>query len=65
MVIFELEAYPEPKALLKADLLVLMKRFSSTVKVSSHIGASQAFVWEKLKGRIWDAKKKKFVVSGQ
>jgi hypothetical protein len=52
VVVFELEAYPETKALSKANLLILMGRFSSTVKVARYIGASQAFVWGKLSSRI-------------
>jgi hypothetical protein len=49
VVIFEFEAYPEPKALSKAELKGLMTIWRSTVKVAKHIGASQAFVWLKLK----------------
>lgn len=49
LVVFELEAWPEPKALSRDELQVLMKHFRSTIKVAKHIGASQAFVWSKLK----------------
>jgi len=35
-VCFELEVYPEPKALSKGDLQSLMRRFRSTVKVAKH-----------------------------
>jgi hypothetical protein len=48
VIVFELEAYPEPKALSRIELLALIKIFSSTVKVARHIGSSQAFVWEQL-----------------
>lgn len=48
VVCFELEVYPEPKALTTGDLKALMKEFRSTVKVAKHIGASQAFVWTAL-----------------
>ncbi|QLY25770.1 hypothetical protein [Bdellovibrio sp. KM01] len=48
VVIFELEAYPEPKALSVGALKELMAVLGSTVKVAKHIGASQAFVWDKL-----------------
>lgn len=49
VVCFELEAYPEPKVLSKADLVTLMKVFRSTVKVAKRVEASQAFVWSKLR----------------
>lgn len=49
VVIFELEAYPEPKVLSVRDLEGLMRVFGSTVKVAKYIGASQAFVWGQLK----------------
>jgi hypothetical protein len=48
---FELEAYPEPKALTKAELKTLMRTFRSTVKVTKYIGASQAFVWSQLQAQ--------------
>lgn len=48
MVIFELEAYPEPKMVSVGDLEALMRVFGSTVKVAKHIGASQAYVWQRL-----------------
>jgi len=50
VVIFELEAYPEPKSLPIGVLEQLMAVLGSTVKVAKYIGASQAFVWEKLDG---------------
>ncbi|MDG0817195.1 hypothetical protein [Bdellovibrio svalbardensis] len=55
VVIFELEAYPEPKAASAVDLEALMRVFGSTVKVAKHIGASQAHVWQ----RLSDGKKRK------
>lgn len=48
VIIFELEAWAEPKALSRLELMALMKEFNSTVKVAKHIGASQAFVWAKI-----------------
>jgi hypothetical protein len=48
VVVFELEAWPEPKALSRVELKLLMKNFRSTIKVAKHIGASQAFVWAKI-----------------
>lgn len=48
VVIFELEAYPEPKALSCDDLKTLIKRFKTTVAVAKYIGASQSFVSFKL-----------------
>lgn len=49
MVIFEVDAFPEPKALSKNELKLLMIEYRSSVKVAKRIGASQAFVWGKLK----------------
>ena len=49
VVFFELEAYPEPKALSASDLEKVMRVFGSTVKVAKHIGASQAYVWQRLR----------------
>ncbi|MGE0764592.1 MAG: hypothetical protein AB7N80_15055 [Bdellovibrionales bacterium] len=48
VVCFELEAYPEPKALSGENLKALSKRFRTTVAVAEHIGASQSFVSFKL-----------------
>jgi hypothetical protein len=48
VVVFEFEAYPEPKALSRSDLKVLMKRFKTTVAVAKYIGVSQSFVSFKL-----------------
>jgi hypothetical protein len=47
-VVFELEAYPEPKILTRCELKALMKKFGSTVRAAKLIGTSQAFVWVKL-----------------
>ncbi len=55
VVAFELEAWPEPKA-----LQGLMKQFRSTIKAAKHIGVSQAIAWDKLSGRKWDPQKKAF-----
>ena len=49
MVVFELEVYPEPKALSYKEVIALWNRFKSTIKVAEYIGASQAFVWAKIK----------------
>lgn len=48
VVIFDLEAYPEPKSLRHEDLKELMTRFKTTVAVAKYIGASQSFVSFKL-----------------
>ena len=45
----------------KDELLILMKRFSSTVKAALHIDASQNFVWSRLTDQMWDPRKKKLV----
>jgi hypothetical protein len=50
-VIFEFEAYPEPKILSSADLKPLMRLLGTTVAVAELIGCSQQFVSEKLKSR--------------
>jgi len=60
VVLFDLKAWPEPKAVSQDELRALMKQFKSTIKVAKQIGASQAFVWDKLSGRKWDPKKKHF-----
>lgn len=48
VVVFELEAFPEPRALSRDDLRKLMIPLKTTVAVADYIGASQAFVWEQL-----------------
>jgi hypothetical protein len=48
VIVFELEAYPEPKVLVNGELTTLLQRFTTTVAVAKFVGASQAFVWEKL-----------------
>ncbi len=48
VIVFELEAYPEPKVLLREELKELLDRLGTTVGIAKFIGASQAFVWERL-----------------
>lgn len=43
LVVFELEAYPEPKSLDQADLRALYARYGSFHRVAKHIGSSEAF----------------------
>ena len=40
-VIFEFEAYPEPKILSAADLKPLMRLLGTTVAVAEYVGSSQ------------------------
>jgi len=49
VVIFEFEAYPEPKILTKIELRRLMRLHGTTVAVGRHVGASQQFVSKHLK----------------
>ncbi len=43
MVVFEFEAYPEPKVLTPSDLGALYRRYKSFYRVAEVIGASEAF----------------------
>lgn len=43
-VIFELEAYPEPKALSATQLSALYEQLGTNKRVAEHIGASKNFV---------------------
>ncbi len=49
VVVFEFEAFPEPRALSRYDLQKLMTQLKTTVAVAKYVGASPVFVWEKLK----------------
>ena len=51
MVIFELEAYPEAKALSSGELRALYKRLKSFYEVAEVIGASEAFARQNAKKR--------------
>lgn len=44
VLIFELEAYPEPKCLNPADLEALYQQLGTNKKVADHINASTNFV---------------------
>ncbi len=60
-VVFEIEAFPEPKCLSGADLAALYEKFRSTIKLADHVGASQSFVAERLNpSRKWDPKSGQF-----
>jgi hypothetical protein len=48
VVVVEVEAYPEPKALLPDELAGLKRRLGTDRKVAEHIGGSRAFVTENL-----------------
>ncbi len=55
VVVFELEAYPEPKALSKSDLQRILLKFSSIGNVSEVTGLSWSAVQERLSpSRVWD-----------
>ncbi len=43
VVVFEFEAYPEPKVLTPSDLRALYSRYKSFKRVAEVIGASEAF----------------------
>ncbi len=62
MIVFELDAWPEPKALGRNDIQALMKRFKTTVTVAQVIGVSQSFVSFKLVGnKKWCRQRRKFI----
>jgi hypothetical protein len=47
-IIFDLETYPEPKILSKAELGSLIAIYGTTVALAKFLGCSQAHVWERL-----------------
>jgi hypothetical protein len=47
-IVFELEAYPEPKILNKAEMKSLIAIHGTTVAVAKFLGCSQSHVWERL-----------------
>jgi hypothetical protein len=59
LVVFELEAYPEPKSLDQADLCALYGRYGSFHRVAKHIGTSEAFARLNAKSHLRKVKKKK------
>jgi hypothetical protein len=59
LVVFELEAYPEPKSLDQADLCALYGRYGSFHRVAKHIGTSEAFARLNAKPYLRKVKKKK------
>lgn len=62
VVLFELECYPEPKALSKSDIQQISLRFSSIGKVANATGLSWTAVQERLsESRVWDRALKRFV----
>ena len=56
-VLFELEAYPEPKSLISDELKHLMDVLGTTVAVAKFLGCSQSHVSERLNA---NKNKKKF-----
>jgi len=51
VVIFEFEAYPEPKVLSPIELQALCARYQSFVKVGAVIGTSEGFVRQNVQAR--------------
>lgn len=65
MIVFEIESYPEPKSLIKADLAPLLAKLGGVSAVVATTGLGATAVQERLKPtRRWDAKLKKFVAVG-
>jgi hypothetical protein len=62
VVCFELEAFPEPKALRKVDLEALLPDYGSIAALARYLGTNFSSVQERLKPtRKWNPKKKRFV----
>ena len=62
VVVFELDAYPEPKVLARSDLRRLFAESGTIEAVARRTGLGWSTVQEKLKpARKWDRTKKKFV----
>lgn len=62
VVLFELEAYPEPKALAQVDLQRLLAESSTMKAVARRTGLGWSAVQAKLRpARKWDPSTKKFV----
>ncbi len=62
MVVFEMEAYPEPKVLSQMDLQQLFAEGETIESVARRTGLGWSTVQAKLKpARKWDPLKKKFV----
>jgi hypothetical protein len=62
VIVFELEAYPEPKVLARSDLRRLFAESGTIEAVARRTGLGWSTVQEKLKpARKWCAKRKGFV----
>jgi len=62
VIVFELEAYPEPMALSQLDLQRLFAAFGTIEAVARQTGVSWSTVQAKLRpARKWDSKRKVFV----
>ena len=59
LFIFELEEYPEPKALSRDDFNALYSTLKSYRAVAQHIGASEAFVRQTCKNKKYKHSKSK------
>ena len=61
MVVFELDAYPEPKALKAGDLEPIYRKLGTIVSVSAATGLAWAAVQERMRpSRRWSRRRKKF-----
>jgi hypothetical protein len=47
VIIFDFEAYPEPKILTRQEIRALIRRFGTTVKTAKFLTVSQSFVWDR------------------
>ena len=62
VICFELEAYPEPKALTQEDLELLLEAYGTIGAVAISSGLGWSTVQERLRpSRRWSSKLKKFV----
>ena len=52
VVIFDLEAYLEPKILTRAELLHLKRIYRTTMAIAKFLGCSQVFVSERLRLKL-------------
>ncbi len=62
VVVFELEAYPEPKILSVADLREISKDDTTIQMLAERTGLSWSAIQERLRpNRVWNPKRKRFV----
>lgn len=62
VVVFELEAYPEPKVLSATDLREISKHDTTIQMLAERTGLSWSAVQERLRpSRVWNSEQKRFV----